>query len=215
MPINLECKAILFDMDGTLVDSTAVVEMAWERWAARYGIPLDEVLRFSHGRPTVATLEHFRPGADHASEEADMLRYEETQTVGIVPVPGAPSVVSAAQSGAWAVVTSAPRRLAEIRIAAAGLPGLLVPVDEIQRGKPDPEGYLRAAHHFGVEAQECLVFEDTGPGIEAGLRAGMQVVGLLTTVPREQLPCDYVVRDFRDVKVTPNERGFHVAIHSV
>lgn len=211
-PLKINCKAILFDMDGTLVDSTAVVERSWAWWARRHHFSLDEILRFSHGRPTSSTFEHFLPGVDHALELAEMLAFEETELEGVRTIPGAELVVHAAQQGAWAVVTSAPRRLAVTRISAAGLPvpSVLVPIDEIQRGKPDPEGFLLAAEKLGVNPEECLVFEDTRPGIQAGLNAGMQVIGLLTTMAFDDLAHRPVTGDFRDVQVTAQAAGFEV-----
>ena len=200
---NLSCKAVLFDMDGTIVDSTRVVELAWGRWAERHDIPLQSVLSFSHGRPTIATMQHFFPARDHTEELEEMARYEEAEFEGIVAVPGAAQLVHALQNHPWAIVTSAWRTLAEARVIAAGLPlpNVIVPVDEIRNGKPHPEGFLRAAEQLGVAPEECLVFEDTRPGIEAGLNAGMQVVGLLTTVPAEQLRRRPLIRDFRDATI--------------
>ena len=204
-PITLTCKAILFDMDGTLVDSTPVVERNWGMWAARHNLPLEDVLAFSHGRPTAATLEHFHPGRDHAEELAALARFEETETEGILAVPGAATLLHTLQQGnhPWAIVTSAWRKLAETRVLAAGLPlpRVLVPIDEIRNGKPDPEGFLHAAAQLGAAPEECIVFEDTPPGIDAGLRAGMQVVGLATTYPAERLHHRPVIRDFRDASV--------------
>ena len=210
--MKLECAAVLFDMDGTLVDSTAVVERAWAGWAARHGIPLADVLTFSHGRRTADTLAHFRPEVDYSIELAELEDYEETVTDGIIAVKGAEAAVIAAQAGAWGVVTSAPRQLAEIRLTIAGLPlpQVLVTADRIGRGKPHPEGFLRAAEELGVAPAECLVFEDTAPGIEAGVRAGMQVVGLLTTVPRKQLGCEWIINDFRDVHLQKRDSGFEI-----
>jgi len=201
--LNLTCKAVLFDMDGTLVDSGAVVERAWGRWAARHGIPLETVLSFSHGRPTIATMEHFLPARDHTGELQEMDGYEETQLEGILAVPGATQIVHALQNHSWAIVTSAWRKLAEARVLAAGLPlpKVIVPVDEIRNGKPHPEGFLQAAGRLGVAPKDCLVFEDTRPGIEAGMSAGMQVVGLLTTVSAQQLNHHPLIRDFRDVRI--------------
>jgi len=206
------CGAVLFDMDGTLVDSTRVVERAWHWWAKRHEIPLEAVLSFSHGRPTVATMERFLPGRNHAEELDEMARYEETQLKGIVAVPGAAQVVRALQNHPWAIVTSAWRTLAEARITAAGLPvpKVIVPVDEIRNGKPDPEGFLCAAELLGVPREECLVFEDTRPGIEAGINAGMQVVGILTTMSSKQLKHRPLIRDFRDVAIRPD--GDHLKI---
>src|SRR5690348_14652494 len=105
--VNVSCKAVLFDMDGTLVDSTRVVERAWGIWAARHGLALETVLSFSHGRPTAATMERFFPGQDHTAELKEMELYEETELDGIMAVPGAGQIVSAVQSCPWAVVTSA------------------------------------------------------------------------------------------------------------
>jgi sugar-phosphatase len=126
-------------MDGTLVDSTSVVERAWGWWAKRHGIPLEAVLSFSHGRPTIATMDHFLPGHAHAEELDEMARYEETDLEGLLAVPGAIQIVCALHKHPWAIVTSAWRTLAEARVAAAGLPvpKVIVPVDEIRNGKPD------------------------------------------------------------------------------
>lgn len=203
--VNLICKAVLFDMDGTLVDSTRVVELAWARWAAKHDILLEAVISFSHGRPTISTMEHFFPARDHTDELKEMERYEETRVQGILAVPGAVEVVRALQNHPWAIVTSAWRTLAESRVMGAGLPlpNVIVPVDEIRNGKPHPEGYLRAAEQLGVEPKDCLVFEDTRPGIESGVNAGMQVVALLTTLPAHQLKHHPLIRDFRDVTIQP------------
>jgi len=204
-------------MDGTLVDSTAVVERCWEHWGRQYGIPLTEILRFSHGRPTLATMEHFRPGADHSADAADMLRSEVADRSGIVAVRGAHAAVLACVGRPWAVVTSAPRELAEVRLKAAGLPipDVMVTVEQVHRGKPDPEGFLKAAEMLGTPPEQCIAFEDTGPGVEAARRAGMHAVGLLTTVTREELGCDCVIRDFTDVRLTANGSGFLVDIYDL
>ena len=205
--VSVRCKAVLFDMDGTLVDSAQVVELAWGGWAVLHKIPLEDVLSFSHGRPTIATLEHFLPGRDHSEELEELSRFEETQTEGILAVPGAAEVLHTLQkqNHPWAIVTSAWRKLAETRVIAAGLPlpKVIVPVDEIRNGKPDPEGFLRAAERLGVAPEECVVFEDTRPGIDAGLGAGMQVVGLLTTYSAQELRHQPLIGDFRDVAIRP------------
>jgi mannitol-1-/sugar-/sorbitol-6-phosphatase len=125
--------------------------------------------------------------------------------------------VTEAQKGAWAVVTSAPRLLAERRLSAAGfpLPRVLVPIDEIERGKPDPEGYLKAAKLLGIEPLDCAVFEDTRPGIEAAQAAGMTAIGLLTTFPAEALGCAWTIRDFRDIRLECAEPGFRISTASL
>jgi sugar-phosphatase len=215
--VSLTCKAVLFDMDGTLVDSTSVVERAWGCWAARHGIPPEAVLSFAHGRPTIAVMEHFLPARDHAEELEEMERYEETQLEGIVAVPGATQVDHALQNRPWAIVTSAWRTLAEARVRAAGLPlpKVIVPVDEICNGKPHPEGFLRAAEQLGVAPKDCLVFEDTRPGIQAGVNAGMQVVALLTTASAQQLKHRPLILDFRDVTVLPDGESIKLELNAV
>ncbi len=215
--VKLTCKAVLFDMDGTLVDSTRVVELAWGWWAARHKIPVEAVLSFSHGRPNIATIEYFSPTRDHGEELEEMKRYEETHLEGVLAVPGAAQVVHALKNHRWAIVTSAWRALAEARVVAAGLPlpKVIVPADEIRNGKPHPEGYLRAAERLGVTPKECLVFEDTRPGIEAGLNAGMQAVALLTTFPAEDLRHHPVIRDFRDVRIHPSGECLEVELRAV
>lgn len=204
-------------MDGTLVDSTHVVERAWGRWAERHEIPLDAVLRFSHGRPTIATMEHFLPARDHTHEIQQMRHYEATHLEGILAVPGAIEAVNAVQGHSWAIVTSVCRALAEARVLAAGLPlpKVMIPVDEIRNGKPHPEGYLQAAERLGVAPGACVVFEDTRPGIEAGLNAGMQVVALVTTFPADILRHDLAIRDFRDVTIQPHGERLNIGLKIV
>jgi len=204
-------------MDGTLVDSTLVVERAWGWWAKRHGIPREAVLPFSHGRPTIATMEHFLPGRDHTEELDEMARYEETQLEGILAVPGAMQVVRVLQNHPWAIVTSAWRTLAAARVVAAGLPlpKVIVPVDEIRNGKPDPEGFLRAAERLAIPPEECLVFEDTRPGIQAGMNAGMQVVAILTTMAANELRHRPLIRDFRDVTIRTERDRLDVEVREV
>lgn len=199
--------AILFDMDGTLVDSNAAVEQSWAVWAKRYELDLGELLAYSHGRPTLATMQHFgarlAPGRDWQAEADELQEYEFNLSGGTVAIAGARELVAQLDGTPWGVVTSAPRGLAERRIQEAGLPlpRVLVPADEITIGKPHPEGYLKAAEMLGVAPGECVVFEDAPAGVEAGLRAGMQVVGMLTTLTADRLGAKVLIRNFFDVSV--------------
>ena len=211
---KLTAAALLFDMDGTLVDSKAAVERTWALWAPRYNLNLAEVLSYSHGRPTIDTMRHFgqffSPGKDWSGEADAMQQMEEAESDTTLPIAGARELLSQLGESSWAIVTSAPRQLAESRVLAAGLPlpRVLVPADEITHGKPDPEGFLKAARELNVLPSRCLVFEDTPPGIEAALNAGMQVIGLLTTVPADRLHTTNLIRNYHDLRVNRKTESF-------
>jgi len=213
---KLVVSAFLFDMDGTLVDSGASVERAWAFWARRYNLNLQELLDYSHGRPTLATMEYFgesiAPGRDWNAEADEMQAFEQAETGATAAITGASELLAQLRNAPWAVVTSAPRLLAESRLQAAGLPlpSVLVPADEITNGKPHPEGFLKAAKLLGIQAADCVVFEDTPPGVEAGLSAGMPVVGMLTTVPAARLKTANVIRNYFDLRVTPSGSQFEI-----
>jgi sugar-phosphatase len=213
---KLIVSAFLFDMDGTLVDSNATVEKAWAMWAQRYNLNLPELLAYSHGRPTLATMQYFgeriAPGKDWQAEADELQQFELTIGGQSAEIPGAGTLLAQLIDAPWAVVTSAPRAIAEARIQDAGLPlpRVLVPADEIRKGKPHPEGYLKAARELSVPAERCVVFEDTPPGVEAGLNAGMQVIGLLTTVTADRLRTPNVIRNFFDLRVTQRDGSFEI-----
>jgi mannitol-1-/sugar-/sorbitol-6-phosphatase len=181
MPIlHVTAAAALFDMDGTLVDSTAVVEAIWRDFCRAYGVDEQVLVPWSHGRRTPDTVRHFLPDApaDQLDEiVAELERREEQTMTGIVEIPGA-RVLLENLDLPWAVVTSAPRELAVRRMVAAGLPvpEVLVPADEIEHGKPHPDGYLRAAGALGVEPADCVAFEDAEPGVHSALASGARVI---------------------------------------
>jgi sugar-phosphatase len=202
---RVKCKAILFDMDGTLVDSTKCVELIWGRWAERHGIEVSHILSVSHGRRTIDSLNEVIPHLDVAAEAA-LLDTEELQSKdGIQAVNGAAALLDALPSGCWAVVTSASRALAEMRFGCAGLPvpDIMVCSDDVEAGKPDPEGYLLAARLMGVTPDQCLVVEDTPAGINAARSAGMQLLALTTTYPATALLDADCIADFRRITVSP------------
>jgi sugar-phosphatase len=202
------CDAVLFDMDGTLVDSRALVEMMWLRWANRRGVSPEAILAVAHGRPTLDTM---RLVAPHLAtpEEAAVLDAEEAAEEGReTQVPGALELLRALPADRWAVFTSAFRAIARDRIARVGLPvpSVLIGADDVSRGKPDPEGFLEAARQLGVRPERTVVFEDTPPGVAAARSAGARVVGLLTTYPTLE-GCDALVVDLRAVRVTGPASG--------
>ncbi|MFF9106600.1 HAD-IA family hydrolase [Streptomyces sp. NPDC014805] len=181
----LTARALLLDMDGTLVNSDAVVERIWRRWAERHGLDGDEVMKVVHGRQghaSMAVLLPDRPREQNLADNARMLAEETADMDGVVPVPGARAFLDALGAGGvpHALVTSADVALSTARMAAAGLrmPAVRITAESVGASKPDPEGFLKGAAELGVPAAECVVFEDSGAGIRAGRAAGMRVVGV-------------------------------------
>jgi sugar-phosphatase len=179
MTTTIECRAILFDMDGTLVDSTAVVERVWARFADRFDLDLATILATSHGRRMQDSIVRFGPeGVDVAAVAADLSEFEFATTEGVVAVGGAAEFVASLPADRIALVTSAGRELATMRMESVGvpLPAVLVCSEDVERGKPHPDPYLAAAAALGVDPADAVVFEDADAGIESGLAAGMRVV---------------------------------------
>ena len=208
-PLELTASAVLFDMDGTLVDSTRVVEMLWGRFCDEYEIDAGALLAFSHGRRTPDIVARFLPEASPAEVEsvsAELEARELAVTDGIVEIPGAGRLL-ATLAVPWAVVTSAPRELAVRRMVVAGLPvpDVLVPADEVALGKPAPDGYLRAAELLGVDPATCLALEDAEPGVRSALDSGARVVvvGDLDTEVTRGL---HRVPDLRALHIRPTSR---------
>ncbi len=183
---QLVVEAILFDLDGTLVDSTASVERNWRRLADRIGHPWAEVEPLIHGIPGRQVLRILDPSLpDEEVEEINewMIVAESTDTQDCVPLPGALTALDVLPTHRWAVVTSGSLRLATARIAAAGLPmpRFLVTADDVAAGKPFPDPYLLGAQRVGRAPERCLAFEDAPAGVASAKAAGVPVIGLLTT----------------------------------
>ena len=192
-------KAVLLDMDGTLVDSDAAVERAWHRWAAEHAVAVEVLAPILHGSPAATTIRAVRPDLDDtavavAAQRNLELQYDDLSDV--VATPGAARLLHTLDDLGlpWAVVTSADRRLATVRLHAAGLSARhLVTIEDTPRGKPDPAPYLAGATLLGVDPKDCLVVEDSQPGIDAGHAAGMRVAAL------RGLPADVPIHDLNDL----------------
>ncbi|MGW7411683.1 HAD-IA family hydrolase [Streptomyces sp. NPDC054863] len=179
----LPFKALLLDMDGTLVNSDAVVERCWREWAVEHGLDPVEALKVVHGRQGYATMAVLLPDRPTELNHADnkvMLARETADTDGVVPVPGAPAFMAALAHLPHALVTSADEKLAQARMTAAALPmpTVRVTAELVGASKPDPEGFLKGAAELGFDPADCIVFEDSGAGIAAGKAAGMRVLGI-------------------------------------
>ncbi|MFD7884121.1 HAD-IA family hydrolase [Streptomyces bauhiniae] len=204
MATVLTARALLLDMDGTLVNSDAVVERIWRRWAAAQGLDGDEVMSVVHGRQghaSMALLLPERPVEENLADNARMLAEETADMDGVIEVPGATAFLAALTGAPHALVTSADVALSTARMAAAGLPlpEVRVTAESVGASKPDPEGFLKGAAELGIDPADCVVFEDSGAGIAAGRAAGMRVVGV---GPRAaQHGPDVTVRDLTEVRV--------------
>ncbi|MFH8494840.1 HAD-IA family hydrolase [Streptomyces coeruleorubidus] len=200
----LTARALLLDMDGTLVNSDASVERVWRRWSERHGLDGDEVMKVVHGRQGYASMALLLPGRpmeQNYADNAKMLAEETADTEGVVPIPGAPEFLASLRGLPHALVTSADVPLSTARMAAAGLdlPEVRVTAESVGASKPDPEGFLKGAAELGVAPADCVVFEDSGAGIAAGRAAGMTVVGV---GPRAASHApDVVVDDLTQVRV--------------
>jgi sugar-phosphatase len=204
--VTIRARAVLLDMDGTLVDSTAAVERIWLEWAAEHGLDRETVLSVVHGRQgheSMAILLPERPMAENVADNVRHLARETTDLDGVVEIPGAAALLAALDGVPHAIVTSADVGLMNARMGAAALavPPLAVTAERVQASKPHPEGFLLAASEIGVDPADCVVFEDSAAGIDAARAAGMRVVGVGAAALAHQP--DHVVSDLRSVSITP------------
>jgi mannitol-1-/sugar-/sorbitol-6-phosphatase len=208
-PVKIQCQAVLFDLDGVLVDSTPAVARVWTGWAREHGFDPDSVVRMAHGRTSLATIRELLPDADYAAEDRDVERREIEDVADVVPLPGAQELLQSLPADRWAVVTSGTRPLAEVRIRAAGLPlpKHFVTATDITHSKPHPEPYLLGARSVGFAPHDCLVIEDAPSGIRSGKSAGARVLALRTTMPDPELieaGADWIIENCASLFVPQN-----------
>jgi sugar-phosphatase len=215
--IEVQCEALLFDLDGVLIDSTPAVARVWSKWARARGFDPEEVVAHAHGRPSIATVREYLPNADHEAENRIVERSEIEDLVGVVPLPGARELLESLPSSRWTIVTSGTRALAEVRLRAAGLPAPkeFVTATDVVNGKPHPEPFLKAAKILGVPVSDCVVVEDAPAGIRAGKAAGARVIAFPTTSEPVQLVeagAYWIVKDCSRISVAGAERGLQLRL---
>jgi sugar-phosphatase len=217
---NVSAQALLFDLDGVLINSIPAVERVWSRWAEERGFDVQEVLHRAHGRPSIETLRYLLPEADHEAENRLVEQAEIADVADIVPLPGVTELLAALPRDRWAIVTSCTRPLAEVRIRAAGLPtpGLFITANDITRGKPDPEPYRKGAMGLGFAPEECIVVEDALAGIASGRNAGARVIAFTTTSSIADLVAakpDWILRDCSAIRLDAMDRELKLALKEV
>jgi mannitol-1-/sugar-/sorbitol-6-phosphatase len=206
---SFSCSAILFDLDGVLLDSTRVVAQQYTRWALENGLDPAEVMKAAHG---VRTLEVVQRVAPHLDAVAETRKIEDREAVaeGIVAIPGAVALLNTIPRGRWCVVTSGTRYLATTRMRRFGIPvpEILVTADDVRHGKPDPEPYRRGAELLKASPADCVVIEDAPAGIRSARSAGMKVISLPTTYPASELhEADVIIAGLGSLKISLDGAG--------
>ena len=209
-PFGRAFDAFLFDMDGTILTSITAAERVWADWARRHGLDVAGFLPTIHGVRAVETIRRLAlPGVDPEHEAALITEAEIADVAGIDAIAGAARFLASLPAGRWAVVTSAPRRLATRRLDAAGLPvpPLMVAAEDVERGKPAPDCFALAAGRLGANIADCLVFEDAPAGIQAAERAGATVVVITATHTRERRVTHHAVAGYDRLAARADPRG--------
>ncbi|WP_421169570.1 HAD-IA family hydrolase [Aeromonas dhakensis] len=211
--LTLRARALLLDMDGTLVHSTGEVETVWRLWCRRHRLDPEPVLAMCHGVRSREVIRTLAPQLDLAQEVALLDDLEIHHTGQAEALAGARTLLASLPVERWAVVTSASQRVARHRLRSAGLPlpALLVGAEDVEHGKPDPEPYLLAAERLGLAAADCLVFEDAPAGISSALRAGCRVVQV---GGRQRLSpgISALIQDWRQVSVVVEAEGLQLTL---
>jgi sugar-phosphatase len=205
--------AFLFDMDGTVLNSIAAAERIWSAWAVRHGVDVETFLPTIHGVRAIDTITRLNlPGVDAEAQAAFITEAEIGDVEGIVEIPGAAKFLNSLPADRWAMVTSAPRDLALRRMAAAGIPepAVMITAEDVQAGKPDPAGYLLAAKRLGLDARDCLIFEDATVGIQAAEAAGAPLMIITTTHQHPLETVHATLASYADIRVAVDSNGLHL-----
>ncbi len=209
------CRAVLFDLDGTLIDSRDRIIRLWKWWAARRGLDFEPLLDVIHGRPAVESIRLVAPQLNSEDEVAELETEEIRDMHDVRLIPGALELLASLTGAPWAIVTSGSTRAAEARIRHVGLPRppVLITADQIKKGKPAPDAYLLGAAQLGSSPADCIVVEDAPVGVAAAAAAGMRVVAVASTNPPESLRgADAVINRLSDLHVEVDATGLVLQI---
>lgn len=214
--MSLSCHAVIFDLDGVLIDSQAAIRQRWKRWAAHHDIPFEEVEAVYHGRPMAEVIDAVAPDLDLQEEMDRMDQLAAPEDGALQAFPGAAALLEALPDGRWTIATSGRRSTATGRLRASGLPmpDTLVTADDVSRGKPAPDPYRLAAKRLGRSPEQCVVFEDAPAGVESARRAGAAVIGIASHSPPEALRDATAVLDrLSDVHIEEGSNGTPLHVH--
>lgn len=212
-PAILRCKGVLFDMDGILISSLGSVERSWTKWARMRGIDPEYAISVVHGRRAIDSVERLRPDLDSSAELKIIEDFECEDNDGLQVLPGVLALLASLPNDRWTVVTSATERLARVRLAAGGVPvpDRLVTAETVKEGKPNPAPFLAGAAQLGFVPQDCVVFEDSSSGAEAGRAAGCMVVATTFSHPTESLnAAHYLVEDLTGIATRTTPEGLEL-----
>ena len=186
---ELHCDAMLFDLDGVLVDSSAAITRQWQLWAARHAVDMAAIERIWHGRRAIDIMRAVAPHVDLVAKARYLQEGETNDTEGVIAHAGALALLQALPTQCWAIATSGPRAVATARLRRANLPipPIFITGDDVRNGKPNPDPYLLAAQGLGIAPERCVVVEDAVAGVAAGLAAGAQVIGVTTNHAAHEL----------------------------
>lgn len=200
--LRFQADAFLFDLDGTLINSIAVVNRVWSQWAIDQGLDPNEVVTNCHGRRSLDTIKMFAPHLPQPEANNEFIDREAADTEGLKVLPGAIDFLNTLPPDRWAIVTSCTIKLAKVRMEFLNIPRpkVIVVGEDVTNGKPDPQGFLLAARKLGFAPENCVVFEDAPAGVEAGQRAGMKVV-TVTAVNSHTDKGDAFIRDYLSIKL--------------
>jgi sugar-phosphatase len=213
----IDASAIIFDLDGVLANSIAVLEESWSIWCAEKGLDFETVMRVAHGRRKTEILAIVLPGQDPRPEIERLIALEKERMGSVKKIAGAAELVAKMPAGRWAIATSGERPAALARLEQVGIaaPAVMISAEDVTQGKPNPEVYLKAAAAIGMAPEKCLAFEDAPAGIAAALAAGMEAVAVLTTYPASEFPADVPrVSDLTQVLLAGADGDFEITLIS-